>query len=185
MVVRARRSHMLRARCRPIARAFPAVTITLRTSSSSSASASSSASGCTWRGPTRRRSRATSSRSTWQARASSSSADGTAELNGFYNVCRHRGSRLCDAESGGHAKGSLKCPYHAWSYAYDGTADRNAVRRRGRARPLRALAVAGSPRHVAGVRVRQPRSRADVAPRVARSASTTSPCSTSAGRWTS
>ena len=42
------------------------------------------------------------------------------ELKGFYNVCRHRGSRLCDAESAGHAKGSLKCPYHAWSYAYDG-----------------------------------------------------------------
>jgi len=42
------------------------------------------------------------------------------ELRAFYNVCRHRGSRLCDAESRGHAKGALKCPYHAWSYAYDG-----------------------------------------------------------------
>ena len=42
------------------------------------------------------------------------------ELRAFYNVCRHRGSRLCDAESAGHAKGSIRCPYHAWSYAYDG-----------------------------------------------------------------
>jgi glycine betaine catabolism A len=42
------------------------------------------------------------------------------ELRGFYNVCRHRGSRLCDPESHGHAKGAIKCPYHAWSYAYDG-----------------------------------------------------------------
>ena len=45
-------------------------------------------------------------------------ADG--ELRGFYNVCRHRGSRLCDHEARGHTKGAIKCPYHAWSYAYDG-----------------------------------------------------------------
>jgi Rieske 2Fe-2S family protein len=42
------------------------------------------------------------------------------ELRGFYNVCRHRGSRLCDPETHGHAKGAIKCPYHAWSYSYDG-----------------------------------------------------------------
>jgi phenylpropionate dioxygenase-like ring-hydroxylating dioxygenase large terminal subunit len=42
------------------------------------------------------------------------------ELRGFYNVCRHRGSRICDPETRGHAKGAIKCPYHAWSYAYDG-----------------------------------------------------------------
>jgi len=42
------------------------------------------------------------------------------ELRAFYNVCRHRGSRLCDPESHGHAKGAIKCPYHAWSYSYDG-----------------------------------------------------------------
>jgi Rieske 2Fe-2S family protein len=45
-------------------------------------------------------------------------ADG--ELRGFHNVCRHRGARICDAESTGHAKRALKCPYHAWSYAHDG-----------------------------------------------------------------
>jgi Rieske 2Fe-2S family protein len=41
-------------------------------------------------------------------------------LRAFYNVCRHRGSRLCDPETHGHAKGAIKCPYHAWSYGYDG-----------------------------------------------------------------
>ncbi len=43
------------------------------------------------------------------------------ELRGFYNVCRHRGSRLVDAETSGHARSAIKCPYHAWSYGYDGT----------------------------------------------------------------
>jgi phenylpropionate dioxygenase-like ring-hydroxylating dioxygenase large terminal subunit len=42
------------------------------------------------------------------------------ELRGFYNVCRHRGSRICDPETRGHAKSAIKCPYHAWSYSYDG-----------------------------------------------------------------
>ena len=42
------------------------------------------------------------------------------KLRGFYNVCRHRGSRICDPETTGHAKGAIKCPYHAWSYSYDG-----------------------------------------------------------------
>ncbi len=52
------------------------------------------------------------------------------ELRGFYNVCRHRGSRICDAETHGRAKGAIKCPYHAWSYSYDGRADRDAAHRR-------------------------------------------------------
>src|SRR5712664_3802735 len=41
------------------------------------------------------------------------------ELRGFYNVCRHRGSRLCDAGSG-RLRGAIKCPYHAWSYSLEG-----------------------------------------------------------------
>jgi len=45
--------------------------------------------------------------------------DRDARLRAFYNVCRHRGSRLCSAEEG-RLKGSLTCPYHAWTYALDG-----------------------------------------------------------------
>jgi phenylpropionate dioxygenase-like ring-hydroxylating dioxygenase large terminal subunit len=36
----------------------------------------------------------------------------------FLNVCRHRGSRLVD-EAGRQA--SIQCPYHAWTYALDGS----------------------------------------------------------------
>jgi Rieske 2Fe-2S family protein len=37
----------------------------------------------------------------------------------FFNVCRHRGTRLCREESG-RFRESIRCPYHAWTYATDG-----------------------------------------------------------------
>ena len=40
-------------------------------------------------------------------------------LHAFYNVCRHRGSRLL-ATDGPCARRNLLCPYHAWSYSLDG-----------------------------------------------------------------
>ncbi len=42
------------------------------------------------------------------------------QIRGFYNVCRHRGSRICDDEAG-QVRTHLRCPYHAWGYALDGT----------------------------------------------------------------
>ncbi len=41
-------------------------------------------------------------------------------IRGFYNVCRHRGTRLCSDVSG-HFGGSIQCPYHAWTYGLDGS----------------------------------------------------------------
>jgi glycine betaine catabolism A len=50
-------------------------------------------------------------------------------LRAFYNVCRHRGSRLCRenaaaghaaALGGGIGAGRITCPYHQWSYDLDG-----------------------------------------------------------------
>ena len=43
------------------------------------------------------------------------------ELRAFYNVCAHRGTKLLDDEPAcGQLGKALKCPYHAWSYDYDG-----------------------------------------------------------------
>jgi Rieske 2Fe-2S family protein len=40
-------------------------------------------------------------------------------LRAFFNVCRHRGTRLC-REAAGHTSETIQCPYHAWTYALDG-----------------------------------------------------------------
>ena len=37
----------------------------------------------------------------------------------FYNVCRHRGTRLCSAAEGSF-KGRIQCPYHGWTYGLSG-----------------------------------------------------------------
>jgi len=49
-----------------------------------------------------------------------------AKVRAFYNVCRHRGTRIC-TEAQGKFSGSITCPYHAWTYGLDGalTAARN------------------------------------------------------------
>lgn len=40
------------------------------------------------------------------------------EVNALYNVCRHRGTVVCQNESGNGK--SFQCPYHAWTYDLDG-----------------------------------------------------------------
>jgi Rieske 2Fe-2S family protein len=42
------------------------------------------------------------------------------EIRALFNVCRHRGSRIC-LEPAGHVNNSLVCPYHQWVYKTDGT----------------------------------------------------------------
>ena len=44
--------------------------------------------------------------------------DKSGEIRGFYNVCRHRGTRLKE-DACGHAS-AIQCPYHAWTYGLDG-----------------------------------------------------------------
>jgi len=40
-------------------------------------------------------------------------------LRAFFNVCRHRGTRICSEEAGRFGE-TLQCPYHAWTYRTDG-----------------------------------------------------------------
>ena len=40
-------------------------------------------------------------------------------VHAMFNVCRHRGSRVCIEEYGA-AKKKLVCPYHGWTYRTDG-----------------------------------------------------------------
>ena len=78
-------------------------------------------------------------------------------LRAFLNVCRHRGSLVCEGEG---KRASLQCPYHAWTYGLDGSL---------RAAPRSDLvpgfdkdeprARAGPGRRVGPVRLRQPRPR--------------------------
>jgi choline monooxygenase len=50
--------------------------------------------------------------------------DGDGTLRAFVNVCRHRGSVLCDGQG---RRETLQCAYHAWTYGLDGSL-RNAPR---------------------------------------------------------
>jgi len=40
-------------------------------------------------------------------------------LRAFFNVCRHRGTRICMEQSGRLGE-TIQCPYHAWTYGTDG-----------------------------------------------------------------
>ena len=44
--------------------------------------------------------------------------DRAGEVRALHNTCRHRGSRICNAEKGRASR--LVCPYHQWVYELDG-----------------------------------------------------------------
>ena len=41
------------------------------------------------------------------------------KVRSFFNVCRHRGTRLCE-QSHGQFHATIQCPYHAWTYTLEG-----------------------------------------------------------------
>ena len=79
-------------------------------------------------------------------------------VRAFTNVCRHRGSRLVDGNSGCAKK--LVCPYHAWTYATDGRLTGVPGRRDYPGLRLEDHGLApGRARGMAGLPLRPPRSR--------------------------
>ena len=46
--------------------------------------------------------------------------DSTGRLHAFFNVCRHRGHELLEADGRGRGR-ALRCPYHGWTYRLDGS----------------------------------------------------------------
>ena len=44
--------------------------------------------------------------------------DRQGKVNAFLNVCRHRGNRICRADTGNAS--SFTCAYHGWAYSIDG-----------------------------------------------------------------
>lgn len=45
--------------------------------------------------------------------------DEEGRVRAFFNVCRHRGTRMCSTPEGAF-DGRIHCPYHAWNYSLDG-----------------------------------------------------------------
>ena len=45
--------------------------------------------------------------------------DASGEIHALFNVCRHRGTRLCE-QTEGHFADRIQCPYHNWTYGLDG-----------------------------------------------------------------
>lgn len=44
--------------------------------------------------------------------------DAGGDVRAFYNVCRHRGSIICEAPT---TRDVIQCPYHAWTYELNGS----------------------------------------------------------------
>ena len=47
------------------------------------------------------------------------------QIRGFYNVCQHRGNRLCQADAG--VLDEFTCPFHGWQWNIDGSLKRVAA----------------------------------------------------------
>jgi len=47
--------------------------------------------------------------------------DSQNKIKAHFNVCRHRGTRICDTEKGKFSSGVIQCPYHGWKYDLSGS----------------------------------------------------------------
>ena len=88
-------------------------------STARSSSVSISTAGSAPAAPIRFRRPATTSRARSATRASSSRATRSGDIHALFNVCRHRGTRLCE-QTEGHFVDRIQCPYHNWTYDLEG-----------------------------------------------------------------
>ena len=132
-----------------------------------------------------RRPRSPPRRSRWPwSRCSASrwslTTDADGALHAAYNVCRHRGSQLFPTEPGSGPQlcgaKSIRCPYHSWTYALDGSLLRAPHTEEGDVEPGGVLAAPARRRDLGRVRLRPPDARAR--PRRCATASVARP-----GRW--
>ena len=69
--------------------------------------------------------------------------ENSGEIHAFYNVCRHRGTRICREERG-KFPGRIQCPYHGWTYGLDGKPLRCSSHGRSRLSPRGLPATCGT-----------------------------------------
>ncbi len=102
--------------CTPLFRGSSTPTL-ISTRASSSVSISSAGSARAAR--IRFRTPATTSRDASRDENIIVTRDASGGVNALFNVCRHRGTRLCEQPEG-HFVDRIQCPYHAWTYDLDG-----------------------------------------------------------------
>jgi len=73
--------------------------------------------------------------------------EGSGGIRALRNVCRHRGTRLL--EGTGRCHGRITCPYHGWTYRYDGSLMATPARESFPALDLREHSLATVPVEVA------------------------------------
>jgi phenylpropionate dioxygenase-like ring-hydroxylating dioxygenase large terminal subunit len=73
--------------------------------------------------------------------------EGSGGIRALRNVCRHRGTRLL--EGTGRCHGRITCPYHGWTYRYDGSLLATPARESFPALDLREHSLATVPVEVA------------------------------------
>ena len=73
--------------------------------------------------------------------------EGSGSIRALRNVCRHRGTRLL--EGTGRCHGRITCPYHGWTYRYDGSLLATPARESFPALDLREHSLATVPVEVA------------------------------------